>query len=109
MDVFSVDLPDGVVFLVFQESPVVGYRHRGAVGDCDYSLSRCAVEHRAKVNCGGRELEVGEIDLSMQPHHVLLWVSLVVHMKKLEKKSSRKKMYYCIMYVSNIMLLMSKN
>lgn len=73
------------MFLVFQESPVVGHRQWRAVGDSDYSFSGCAVEHTAKVNRGGGELEVGDVDLSTQPHYVFLWVSLIVHMKELEE------------------------
>lgn len=62
---FSVNIPDGAVSLVIQESPAVGNRQRRAVGDGDFSLSLCVVEHTAKIHCGGGEVEVGEMDLSM--------------------------------------------
>lgn len=51
------------------------------------STGFCVVEHTAKIHCGGGEVQVGEVDLSMQLHHVLLWVSLVVDFKELEKKN----------------------
>lgn len=80
---FSVNIPDGTLFLVHQKSPAVEHRQWGAVSDCEFSESLGAIEHTAKIHCCGGEVEVGEVDLSVQLHHVLLWVSLIVHVKVL--------------------------
>ncbi len=72
---------------------MVGHRQRGTVGDGDFSVSLCVVEHTAKIHCGGGEVEVGEVDLSVQLHHVLLWVSLVVYLEELEEKCQGREMY----------------
>lgn len=77
-----VNLPD--VIVVLQESPLVGYRQRGAVCNPYLSLSFCEVEHTAEIHCGLGEVQVGEMDLSVQLHHVLLSVSLVLDFKVLE-------------------------
>lgn len=81
-----LNIPDGTVFVLIQESPVVGHRQLGAVGDGDYFTGPRAVQHTAKVHCGGGEVEVGVVDLSVQLHHVLLWVSLVVYLEELGNK-----------------------
>ena len=72
--------------MFIHKSPVVGHRQLGAVGDGDYFTVPRAVEHAAEVHCGGGEVEVGVVDLSVQLHHVSLWVSLVVYLKELGTK-----------------------
>lgn len=88
---FRVNIPDGSVFLVIQESPPVGHRQRGAVCDPDLFTSLCVVEHTAKIHCRGGEVQVGEVDLSVQLHQILLWVSLVVDFKELENNDKEVK------------------
>lgn len=82
---YRVNGPDGPVFPVSQEDPVVGHGQRRAVGDGDLPAGPRKVEHAAKVHRGVREVEVGEVDLSVQLHLVLLWVSLVVYLKDLKR------------------------
>jgi len=71
------------VSLLLHEGPAIGHGQRGAVGDCDCSMSLSVVAHAAKVHRGGGEVEVGKVDLGVQRHPVLLWVSLVLHLKVL--------------------------
>lgn len=80
----TVNIPDCIVFLVIQESPPVGQRQWGAVCDPYLFASLCGVEHTAKIYCGGGEVQVGEVHLSMQLHQFLLWLSLVLDFKVLE-------------------------
>jgi len=70
-------LPD--VFV--QKCPAVGHRQRRAVSDREYFTSFCAVEHTAEVHRSGGEVEVWVVDLSMQLHRVLLWMSQVMYLQ----------------------------
>jgi len=78
-----LNIPDGTGLRVPQKDPVVGHGQRGAVGHGDGSAIPREVEHAAKVHRGGGEVEVGEVDLGVQPHRVLLRVSQVVDLKYL--------------------------
>lgn len=77
-------IPGGTVFLVIQESPPVSHRQWRAVCDPNVLTSFGVVEHTAKIHCGGGEVQVGEVDLSVQRHQILLWVSLIVDFQDLE-------------------------
>lgn len=76
----SVELP--VVIELLQESPAVGDGQRGAVPHHDLSLSLRVVQHVAKINHSGGEVQVGEVKLSVQLHW--LRVSQVLDKKNLE-------------------------
>lgn len=78
------------MFLIIQKSPVVGHRQRGAVGHPDLFTTLCAVEHTVEIHRGGGEVQVGEVDLSVQLHLVLLWESLVVDLQELGETNVKK-------------------
>lgn len=73
-----------------QERPVVGHGQLGTVGHGDDPLSLRVVEHAAKVHSAGGEVEVGEVDLSVQFHHVLMGVPQVRHPERLKEKKKEK-------------------
>lgn len=77
----GVNVPDLWLFVVVQKSPVIRHRKQRTVGDSEYFVSLCAVEHATKINHSGGEVEVGEVDLCMQLHHILLRMSQVNYVK----------------------------
>lgn len=74
-----------------QERPVVGHGQLGTVGHGDDPLSLRVVEHAAKVHSAGGEVEVGEVDLGVQFHHVLMGVPQVGHPERLKEKKKGEK------------------
>ena len=54
-------------------------------------MSLCVVQYTAKIHYGGGEVQVGEVNLSVQLNHISLWVPLVTDFQDLESDAKEVK------------------